>query len=411
MSAPMSMEAVIQAIKSAMQTGDRVPNQASTGVYVKRRALVIVAQYHRAGYMDSPVPLWNTPADGVDVYRMLRHLGYEAQNIRVLCDLEDSQSPTRENITASLHWLVENTKEGDFRFLHFSGHDGLIESKGEGKEVREFKFPFQAKGCTPSMEAQAWPSQPLSGQEVPRGELKYFNEAIIPSWGSDNWFRAQSQNSICGREMNDILRILHPGSTLTMTFDCCYGRRVLDNRLKLSGGLRGSVEVDSSGYVDIPTSSLLMVPETQDDSASVPTSSHLNDGTLPSNVGDQPTSTVPDMIVISEKSPENEKKMEIRAKTLSWGAWHQSQAARDYKDWGGGFFTRAFTALVIAATKDTTIREVYTRTDNMIKNISFQSNEQVPHYFQLWASGDHISEGDEEALGNKLLDSPIIGNI
>ncbi|CUA76364.1 hypothetical protein RSOLAG22IIIB_12248 [Rhizoctonia solani] len=412
MSVPMSMDAVTQTIESAMQAGDRLPNQASPEVHVERRALVIVAQYHRAGYTDSPTPLWNTPADGANVYRMLRHLGYEAENIRVLCELEESQSPTRDNIIASFHWLTDNTKQGDFRFLHFSGHGGLVESKkGEGKEAREFKLPIWAEGDTPSAEVQAWQSQTLSSQEVPQGELKYFNEVIITSWTANNWFRAQSQNSITDQEMNDILSNLHPGSTLTTTFDCCHSGRMLNNRLKLCGGLcrsvLGKVTTDSSGRIDIRTSSLLVVPETQGDSASAsaPTSPRLDDGTPAPD-------TVPEIIVMSENLPDDEKKMDgIKAKTFSWGACHQSQPAWDYKDWRGGFFTNAFTALVIGATNDTTIREVFTRTDDAIKDTSIQSNRQVPQFCQLWASGDHISEGDEAAQRNELLDLPIIGNI
>lgn len=68
--------------------------------------------------------------DVVSIQRLLMDTyGWKAHSFRILRDDDRRSMPTRQNILAMLHWLVEDVRPGDVLFLHFSGHGAQEEDR------------------------------------------------------------------------------------------------------------------------------------------------------------------------------------------------------------------------------------------------------------------------------------------
>ncbi|CAE6537692.1 unnamed protein product [Rhizoctonia solani] len=184
---PLSRD-IIRELQSAMGRGDRLPNtHASHTIPTKRRALL----YHIDGRVGA---LPSTPNDIWKIYQMLRKRGYEEQNIRILSEgfIEDEwSSPTKQNIKASLEWLVQGASPGDYRYFHFSGHGEVLETtREEGKEARIVRngnlydteivplnlLHLNREGTD---SCKSTKGVKLETQTVPSDEIKYYNEAIL----------------------------------------------------------------------------------------------------------------------------------------------------------------------------------------------------------------------------------------
>jgi len=70
--------------------------------------------------------------DAQNAREMLLKNGYLAENIMFLHDDPKDKTairPTRANMLKGFEWLVANTKEGDKRFFHYSGHGSNLKDK------------------------------------------------------------------------------------------------------------------------------------------------------------------------------------------------------------------------------------------------------------------------------------------
>jgi len=84
-------------------------------------------------YVGTRAQLRGCHTDVMSMRALLRSLGFEDSNIRVLMDDGRHENPTRANITAALHWLVRDARPGDVFFFHFSGH-GAQQEDPQGLE-------------------------------------------------------------------------------------------------------------------------------------------------------------------------------------------------------------------------------------------------------------------------------------
>lgn len=148
----------------------------------KRKALLI-----GINYFGQNGELRGCINDVKNVQQFLRQRGYKDDDMVVLTDDQrDPRSiPTRQNMTAAMHWLVRGANPGDALFFHYSGHGG------------------QAK-ATQGDEADG------------------YNETIIP-------VDYQQAGQMEDDELHAIMvRQLPVGCRLTAIFDSCHSGTALD---------------------------------------------------------------------------------------------------------------------------------------------------------------------------------------
>lgn len=148
----------------------------------KRKALLIGINYFRQSS-----ELRGCINDVMNVKNFLLQRGYKEDDMVVLTDDQrDPRSiPTRQNMTAAMHWLTRGAQSGDGLFFHYSGHGGQSKST-QGDE---------ADG---------------------------YNETIIP-------VDYQQTGQMEDDELHAILvRPLPVGCRLTAIFDSCHSGTVLD---------------------------------------------------------------------------------------------------------------------------------------------------------------------------------------
>ncbi|KAJ1033142.1 hypothetical protein NDA13_001140 [Ustilago tritici] len=148
----------------------------------KRKALLI-----GINYFGQKGELRGCINDVHNVKNFLRQRSYKDDDMVVLTDDQhDPRSiPTRQNMTAAMHWLVRDASAGDALFFHYSGHGGQAKSS-QGDE---------ADG---------------------------YNETVIP-------LDYQQAGQMEDDELHAILvRPLPVGCRLTAIFDSCHSGTVLD---------------------------------------------------------------------------------------------------------------------------------------------------------------------------------------
>lgn len=124
-----------------------------------------------------------------DVFNMYNYIqdyyGFQDEDVTVLVDDGDHQSPTKANILAAYRKVVSQSQAGDAIFLHYSGH---------GTKVRD-----------------------LNGDEDDG-----YDEALCP-------LDFQSAGIILDDDLNDmIVKALPPGVHVVALYDCCHSGTVLD---------------------------------------------------------------------------------------------------------------------------------------------------------------------------------------
>ncbi|CAE6517807.1 unnamed protein product [Rhizoctonia solani] len=227
-------------LRLAILQGDRI-NQDRLGSYpskAPRRALLVAIQY-----LDDPEfsAIEATPYDVLHIYGMLLSQGYAPQDIRILSsgagtDLENDDPhcmPTRNNIMASLRWLVEDTEAGDYRYFHFSGHGISYESTAAGGKVAQV-LPVLPSIPGDYPEQQPTPNTRIELQVIHTSQLKYYNEAIVAhrTPGLDDF----TDNLIYDRLSKQSFL------TVSLAMDSCHSGRMINNNFKLAGaGLRGKL--------------------------------------------------------------------------------------------------------------------------------------------------------------------------
>lgn len=65
---------------------------------------------------------------------LVNKYGFEDENIRILCDDEESTMPTKRNIIQAISWLVKGAKKGDSLVFQFSGHGGQQKDRDGDEE-------------------------------------------------------------------------------------------------------------------------------------------------------------------------------------------------------------------------------------------------------------------------------------
>ncbi|EUC62928.1 ICE-like protease (caspase) p20 domain protein [Rhizoctonia solani AG-3 Rhs1AP] len=404
-------------IKRAMVEGDKLPNPADL-MPAQRRALIIAPQYREPGQAFHPLPA--TAADVKLIYDLLVRSRYEPRNIRILCDVwsfNGRAHPTRENILDSLEWLVNGATEGDYRFLHFSGHGHRVEtdsSKGkEGRIVRSDTRPKMPGAWDSEHSPDVIQAGRVVEQSIAENELVYYNEAIVTRISEDDDMEegeehSESVGKVWDRELNAYLAKLPKGCTVTCIMDCCASGRILNLSRKLQG----------SGFRGKPTPATtfnppLIIPSfPSQDNASIPSTPSLTSPAITSiaTIASTVVNILPRMtryarIVMQEGIPVRERDMdEIQARIFAWSACHQRQQSWDSNDCSNGLFTQTFTETCtrlggpIESPTRYTYHTLFEEVSKLVADMRATSPNPAPQFVQLWTSLKEESKNIETSL-------------
>eukprot|EP00548_Thalassiothrix_antarctica_P001388 CAMPEP_0194147066 /NCGR_PEP_ID=MMETSP0152-20130528/22502_1 /TAXON_ID=1049557 /ORGANISM="Thalassiothrix antarctica, Strain L6-D1" /LENGTH=329 /DNA_ID=CAMNT_0038847753 /DNA_START=90 /DNA_END=1079 /DNA_ORIENTATION=+ len=177
---------------------DLVPANA-TGT---RRAVMIGINY----VGDDPGELRGCHNDVLNMKKYIMHVhGFEEDNITILMDDGEHDSPTKENILEAYKKVIEETEESDAIFLHYSGHGTKVKDR-DGDE---------ADG---------------------------YDEALVP-------VDYQEEGLINDDDLYDILcKPLAKGATMVSLMDCCHSGTILDLPyiFKADGSMPEGMQLDES---------------------------------------------------------------------------------------------------------------------------------------------------------------------
>ncbi|QRV83068.1 ICE-like protease (caspase) p20 domain protein [Ceratobasidium sp. AG-Ba] len=414
----VSIGEIVAYICKAISDGSRLGTASATPAPAsKYRALIVAPVYkNHPGWSE----LESTAHDVMLVHKMLGksiRWGYEAKNIRVLCDVcggyYGTNYPTRENILSSLQWLTENTRKGDSRFLHFSGHgDRILQEKdtSQAKQARRvmtggYSFPGDYERYVPTREPVE--QFPFAYHES-RLSVK---SAIITRYDPTGVAGSEIEASqIMDKELNELLSNLPPGSHLTCIMDCCASGRMLYNNTKLrGGGFRGRMSTNAMATEQPPLDALIfsapisnvIAESTQEAPASpiavvLQTAKRTFSGVL-----------FPPKTVMTEDIPQRERQMDhIQARTFVWTGCHQRQESTVFEKYNSGLLTRVFTD-----TFDVHFDEIKAKQmsyDTLFGQVSKKVNAQAfttgsLQFVQLWTSIQNTNEYQVDVL----LQSPV----
>lgn len=410
-------------VKDAIQRGDKLPNsQIKPRRFARRRALIIAPQYADIGSEYPRLP--STANDVKLIHETLVMWGYEHSNIRVLCDVcrgfNGRADPTRENILDSLEWLVRDTHQGDYRFLHFSGHgERLLSNSSTGKEARIVRTITEVDMLEDyELVAHRFPRR-IKAKIIPMEERVYYNEAIITKPSESKWGdNPENASKIWDSELNAWLSKLPEGSTITCVMDCCASGRILNANTKLLGG----------GLRTIPCSGMYYngASFTHDGRSQVTTHqttrTSINDPsprgavripgicitphkavTSTRNHANTPIAypTSKSTVVMLEKIPKRERNMDhIRAQLFAWSSCHQRQLAWESSKWNAGlltyFFSQSCRRLIEnqAKTKPVTYEQLFETVSNLVsKGRATYKGGPESQFVQLWTSSRRSDQG------------------
>ncbi|KAG8697649.1 Ca(2+)-dependent cysteine protease [Ceratobasidium sp. 394] len=447
---------VYEYVKMAIEGWIRPPNNIDNSLPVSKRALIVAPLYE--GHIE-PHTKWamlkSTATDAMLMHQMLVQYGYERHNIRVLSDIcgefGDLADPTRHNILSGLEWLTSNTRPGDYRFFHFSGHGERIvqeEDNGQAKQARRVITDNSARrpGALPDTERDSTIGATvdrITEQTILVEELAFYNEAIVTRYRE----RRRGDTGPCSRimdhELNRKLSDLHPGSTLTCVLDCCASGRLLNNNVKAQGGgFRGRadrpVRLPPPAYVNSSSENnreMLENEEEKDEPMPLWENGHHNDrptvAPLPggfqtpwrqTQLPPVPPASLgrPSYIKMTERIPIKERKMDgIRAKTFVWTGCHQRQDAWGHDDrqpYGWGIFSKAFTQAFethlssLVGTSENERELDYNTLFIEISNSVLEETKKLGtlQFVQLWTSFQDVDENQVGELLQEVLRQPVV---
>ncbi|KAB5588862.1 ICE-like protease (caspase) p20 domain containing protein [Ceratobasidium theobromae] len=404
---------VMAYIKEAIEEGDRLPNPPTIGSpdrpRVIRRALIIAPQYEETGKLPRYPGLPSTATDVKLIHEMLTRSGYEARNIRILCDVCDGffglADPTRENILSSLEWLVRDTYPEDYRFLHFSGHgDRILSDSKRGKEARIVKTNPETSvpGDYELDDNHVEPGR-VEEQTIAVKERVYYNE------GSGN--QEATKNPIMHTrytiELNSYLSKLPRHSTITCIMDvsqimtklsahhtdadwvskCCASGRILN----LSGKLRGNGFRGKASTTIFSQLSELYGGEVLSNDQETNAVITSNVDTIVSALGNIISRIVgssTESITMLENIPQRERAMDgVQAQIFAWSGCHQRQSAWDCTSSGRetGIFTHAFTQAYgnLTQANEPSNRFSYEELFEEVSHIVSTAKKPVPQFVQV----------------------------
>ncbi|KAH8991265.1 caspase domain-containing protein [Lactarius akahatsu] len=158
-----------------------------------KKALLIGINY--SAHPDSKFRLKSSVRDAQEMAHFLqRRFGFKGNNIRVLTDEQPENLPTRENIIAAMHSLVEGAQSGDSLFFYFSGHATQIKDTHEEE-------PDGLDECMCAMDYMGDPQSPSS---------------------------PTTPGIIADDDVHDIMvKPLPRGCHLTAVLDCCHSGTLL----------------------------------------------------------------------------------------------------------------------------------------------------------------------------------------
>lgn len=128
----------------------------------KRKALLIGINYK--GSRAELRGCWN---DVQNIKRFIMARGYKEEDMVVLTDAaSDPRSiPTRQNMTAAMHWLVRGAQPGDALFFQYSGHGGQAKAtqgdEADGMNETILPLDFEQAGQMEDDELHAIMVRPL----------------------------------------------------------------------------------------------------------------------------------------------------------------------------------------------------------------------------------------------------------
>ncbi|CAE6466193.1 unnamed protein product [Rhizoctonia solani] len=324
-----------------------------------------------------------------------------------------------------LDWLVAGATEGDYRFLHFSGHGNRVEtdsSKGkEGRIVKSGNWPVMPGAWDSELSVDNIKSGRVVEQTIAESELVYYNEAIITRISEENEpelndeEEPDSAGKVWDQELNAYLSKLPKGCTITCIMDCCASGRILNLSRKLQGsGFRGKPTQPTTTF------SPLIIPPPPSKSynqENAPSSPGIVSPTFSSmaNIVSTMVNVLPQMVryarvAMQEGIPERERNMDgIQARIFAWSACHQRQLSWDSDDCTNGLLTQTFTETCIrlGGTIDLPTRYTYnTLFEEVSKSVAEKRATSVypaPQFVQLWTS---LRE-ENRTIETSLLDSHV----
>ncbi|MBV1879542.1 MAG: caspase family protein [Pseudomonadales bacterium] len=99
----------------------------------KYAVLIGVSKYPS---LDQRFQLIGPRNDALLLHQVLQQQGFPADNIQLLTeDHPLAKPPTRQNILTSLDQVLDNAKQGDFVYLHFSGHGSQQPARAHDNEI------------------------------------------------------------------------------------------------------------------------------------------------------------------------------------------------------------------------------------------------------------------------------------
>eukprot|EP00903_Cladosiphon_okamuranus_P014401 g13369.t1 len=102
----------------------------------KHRALLIGINYKGCGAGE----LKGCHNDVAQMREYITTHGYPAEgsNLKIVCDDDEHEPPTKENIIKAIRWLVNGAKAGDSLFMHYSGHGGSVKDHtGDEEDMKD----------------------------------------------------------------------------------------------------------------------------------------------------------------------------------------------------------------------------------------------------------------------------------
>lgn len=128
-------------------------------------------------YVGTYNELQNCGNDAKDMLRVLDERYGVEESVLILDEAEDPQkTPTRENITHWLKWLVEDNQAGDVLWLHYSGHGAYVKDKSgdesDGYDETLVPLDFESNGEITDDELNKLVCQPV----VSSGATLYFHD-------------------------------------------------------------------------------------------------------------------------------------------------------------------------------------------------------------------------------------------
>ncbi|CAE6496037.1 unnamed protein product [Rhizoctonia solani] len=425
---PFDRKELVAFIRRAMEDGNMLPNPPNIEP-ARRRALIIAPQYREPGQNFDPLP--TTAADVKLIHELLGNsvwLRTPKHSYSLRCVQFQWQSPSDPGEYCTLDWLVAGATEGDYRFLHFSGHGNRVEtdsSKGkEGRIVKSGNWPVMPGAWDSELSVDNVKSGRVVEQTIAESELVYYNEAIITRISEENEpelndeEEPDSAGKIWDQELNAYLSKLPKGCTITVLYygcKCCASGRILNLSRKLQGsGFRGKPTQPTTTF------SPLIIPPPPSKSynqENAPSSPGIVSPTFSSmaNIVSTMVNVLPQMVryarvAMQEGIPERERNMDgIQARIFAWSACHQRQLSWDSDDCTNGLLTQTFTETCIrlGGTIDLPTRYTYnTLFEEVSKSVAEKRATSVypaPQFVQLWTS---LRE-ENRTIETSLLDSHV----